>query len=113
MSDPALIYIGHDNIIERVLTEEGAPVELDSVTRVVMKINGIDYDSDILGPSVIWWTDTKVSDYFNATVDILKMKLGGQVGLVEGVYTGCRLIIYDADNQNGIVWEDNIIATVA
>ena len=113
MSDPAQIYIGHDNAIERVLTEDGAPVQLDSITRVVLTINGVDYDSDELGSDVMWWTDTKESDYFEETVDVLKIKLGGQAGLVAGVYSGCRLVIYDADNTAGVVWENDIVATVA
>jgi len=104
------IYLGHDNTIGLLLlNDDVALVDLSAITRVVLTINDTDYDSDSLASSIIWWTDSV--SYRGETVNVIKFKLGGQ-SIVAGVYTGCKLVTFDPDNSNGVVWADDIKVTV-
>jgi len=97
----APVYIGRDNIIRLVLFRDGTVLDdLSGVTRVTVDIDGgtTVIDSDVVGGSVIWWTDT--TQYHGQTVDVLSLQLGGQ-GIAAGTYTDVKLVVYDAIYTNG------------
>lgn len=101
------IYISHDNAFGFALTEDGTLlVDLAWIARVKLIIAGSVYDSDILGTSKIWWTDTKVVN--GTTVNVLQFKLGAEPEVIGGDYCNCRMVIYDASNINGVVWFDDM-----
>lgn len=105
-----IIYLGHDNTIALMLVNDDVPLaDLSAITRAVLTINGTDFDSDSLGSSVIWWADSMT--YQGNPVNVIKFKLGGQ-SIVAGEYTGCKLVTYDPDNANGVVWSEDIKVTV-
>ena len=98
------IYNGSDNSIQYVLLDQGAPItDLSSLTRVTFKIGSTVIDSDVVGSSIIWWTDQ--TDYFGTTTDIVSAALGGQ-GLTAASYPNSRITVYDPANPNGIVWSN-------
>jgi hypothetical protein len=101
------VYLDHDNASRLFLSADGEIVSLSSVTRVIITIDGTDYDSDMLGPSRIWWTDQEEYWRDNQNYDVLKFKLGDQ-DIPKGVYIDCRIIVFDASNPNGVVWKDNL-----
>lgn len=95
----ATVYNGRDNELEfPIFDSAGVVTDLSTVTRVTITIGTTTIDSDVVGSSVIWWTET--ASYRGATVDVLKMVLGGQ-GLAVAEYADCELVIYDADHTNG------------
>jgi hypothetical protein len=100
-----VVFLTHDNASHLFLTEKGQIVGLSSVTRVVITINGTDYDSDDLGATRIWWNEQEVYDEDGELHDVLKFKLGDQA-ITPGEYINCRVTLYDVSNPNGVVWTD-------
>lgn len=108
-----VLYPPYDNVNCLVLTENKEPVSLGSVTSVIIRITGVDYDSDILGGTKIWWNE-QVASPFDKTVlvDALKFKLGQDVGLAKGKYEDCWVILFDVSNPNGVVWTSTMTTQV-
>ena len=101
------IYISRDNAFGFALTEDGdVQTDLSFITRVILTVDGDGYDSDVLGSSKIWWTDTETVS--GVTAEVLQFKLGAESEIVAGAYYDCRLVIYDATNTNGVVWVDDM-----
>jgi len=90
-----IAYIGHDNVIDVQLRDEGIVVDLSAVTRVTLDFNGTVIDSDIhIG--VFDWT---------AGNGVLNIALQGQ-NIATHEHYQAQLVVYDPDNINGIVWGD-------
>ena len=105
------IYLSHDNASRLFLTEDRRVVGLSSVTRVILTIDGTDYDSDDLGPSRIWWSDQELCEQDGQLHDALKFKLGDQA-IPKGRHLNCRLTLFDVSNPNGLVWHDGLTFVV-
>ena len=105
------VYNGRDNIITLVLSNNGSVItDLSGVTRVVVKIDdSTTVDSDVVGSSVIWWTDSLT--YRGATTDVLRFKLGGQ-SLDAGEYQGVEVVFYDGNLTNGAQLQSGMTLTV-
>jgi hypothetical protein len=110
--ETATIYIGHDNTLDLVLVSTAASgtityVDADVFTRYVVDLGDLSIDSEIegLGPDEVFdTTDVVIGE---DTVTALRMKLG----LAEGVEAGsfkARLIGYNTDNPEGLVWQDKM-----
>lgn len=105
--DTEIIYLGHDNEIDLVLLENGAPVALDAVTRVVCDLGATSLDSDSLGFGAGQPFDPTVTGiYGGQSVDLLRLLLGGQ-SIPEGLYRG-RLVLYDPSHPGGVVWTESL-----
>ena len=115
----ATVWANRDNVIELVLRDvQGTLVtSLAAVTRAVAVIGSTAIDSAV-DATAIWWTDTETrtlsidGEDVAFTGAVLKMRLGHS-GLAAGKYTGCCLILFDADdNDDGTTWADDMEITV-
>lgn len=113
------VYNNRDNIEELVLRDRvGALVtDLSSTTRVVVVVGGTEIDSAV-DAAAIWWTDSETravqvsGEDVSFTGDVLKLQLG-HAGLTAGKYTGCCLLLFDAnDNDDGSIYADDMEVTV-
>ena len=115
----ATVYSNRDNVIEFVLRDvQGTLVtSLAAVTRAVAVIGSTAIDSSV-DADAIWWDDTETrtlsidGEDTAFTGHVLKLRLGHS-GLAAGKYTGCCLILFDADeNDDGTTWADDMELTV-
>ena len=109
----APVYSGRDNIISLLIKADGDILaDLSGVTRVTVDMDGgvTVLDSDIVGSSVIWWTDS--TTYRGETVDLLRLQLGDQ-GITAGTYDDVAIIVYDSTYTNGLQVENDIRITVS
>ena len=103
------IYLGRSNTIDWQLQVEQVAVDLLSVTRMVVTIDGVALDSDNLGGNALgnafYWTGNIPAE----GVANLFLKLG-PAALAGGITAGrksMRLTVYDPDNPTGLVWIGN------
>jgi hypothetical protein len=105
------VWLGSDNIAEFVIVNDTPITDLSSLTRVLFCVDGLPADSDDLGSTVIWWTDSvtekSLSDGTLFTGDVVRARLG-QAELLKGDFEDCRLIIFSNEYPNGLVASDNI-----
>jgi len=96
------VYTGRDNTVDLLLKSDGEAQDLSSVTRMrLVDVDGaFDIDSD---------TSAGAFDWDNGTTGKVIIAIGGE-GIAAGRY-GCRLIVYDPTNDDGIVW-GRIVLTV-
>lgn len=86
-----IIYQNRDNTIELALQNNGITIDHALLMRVQLDLQSVVLDSNTH------------PEYFDFThTDRLIMKFGGS-GLAAGGYSA-RLIIYDTDHPNGLVW---------
>ena len=108
----AAVYTGRDNVISLVLEADGERLaDLSAVTRVTVDLDGgmTVIDSDVVGASVIWWTD-QVS-YRGALTDVLRLQLGDQ-SLAVGTYDDVEIILFDVTYPLGLRIETPVRITV-
>jgi hypothetical protein len=93
-----IIYLGHDNEIDRVLKADGVIVPLDQVTRMQAKISSVTVDSED-SPNCFDWDTRGVNG-------IVELKLGGVAALADvKPANSLTLIVFDADHPSGIHWD--------
>ncbi len=103
MSIKETVYLARDNAIDLELRENGAAVDLDAVTRMIL--------TDI---ACVWSVDSQSSHgVFNWMQGDgrLTMKLGSEP-IPVGTHW-CHLIVFDPGNPNGTVWGEKIGIKVA
>ena len=108
----APVYSGRDNVITLVLEADGARLaDLSAVTRVTVDLDGgtTVIDSDVVGGSVIWWTDQIT--YRGAATDVLRLQLGDQ-SLPAGTYGDVGITLFDATYVLGLRVENTVRLTV-
>lgn len=107
----APVFLGRDNLVRLVLSHDGAVLsDLSALTRVVVDFgDGVTVDSDTVGLSVIWWTDTTL--HRGETVNVLTLQLGGQA-IAAGTYDDVTIVVYDSTYTNGLQLENPIRITV-
>lgn len=93
------VYSGHDNIIKLLLKEDGEAVDLSSVTRITMSFGTTEIDTSDAGTTL---TTDGTFDLSEGSSGILSIRLGDQE-IESGAY-GSEIVIYDATNDNGVVW---------
>jgi len=90
-----IVYLGHDNTVDLLLKADGEAVDLSSVTRMTLDVDGTTIDSDESGDAFDWSGETTGK---------VVLALGAEE-LSNGRYTA-TLTVYDPSNTNGIVWGD-------
>jgi hypothetical protein len=108
-----MIFLGRGNTIDWQLQADGAAVDLASVTRMVLQLDGQTLDSDTQGNgqgNTFYWTSgTPGSGEPNLYLR------PGPAAETAGVSTGnhnLRLIVYDPDHPEGLVWISSEPVTV-
>jgi hypothetical protein len=103
------IYLSRDNSIKLGLTADGAPINANTLTRVVAKLTNAagtvtSYDSDTDAAAFDYTSETaQVSD---TVTGILVIKLQDAVAPPAAADDYIMdLILYDAANVNGIHWD--------
>jgi len=91
------VYNDRNNTIDLLLKADGVAVDLSSVTRMIIKDIGGDWEVDENDSSGVFDRDTGVTGK-------VIIALGDQ-DITAGKYW-VRLIVYDNVNTDGIVWED-------
>ena len=95
-------YIGKDNGIDLQLLADGAPLDLSSVTRMILRDAGCVWEVDsTTSPGAFDWS---------AGNGVISLTLGDEP-IAAGAYS-CWLIVYDPTNTYGIVWEEQLRLTV-
>lgn len=102
------VYIGHDNTFRKCLYSGSSAVDLSSVTKIELTINGTTYDS------------TSEPDAFDYTSEAATGHITFKLGAIASLSTAvrdqvCELVVYSADYPNGYVWGtiDINVTTVA
>lgn len=110
--ETAIVYINHDNTLDLVLVSTAASgaityVDADVFTRFTLEAGGVIIDSVIegFGPGDLF--DTVDVTIGTATVTALRMRLGQVTSIPAGSYKA-RLVGFNTDNPNGLVWQDKI-----
>lgn len=91
-----LVYLDHDNIIQLILTSEGAAQPLSGITKMTLSFGGVLIESDNGDTDPIRWAK---AGYDTGEV---RFYLGDQA-ITAGSYD-VPLVVYDANHTNGIVW---------
>lgn len=91
-----VVYLGHGNRIDLLLKADGVAVALTSVTMMTLTVGTTLIDSNNGAADPIQWA--KVG-YATGEIRII---LGAQT-ILGGKYNA-PLIVYDATNEDGIVW---------
>lgn len=105
------VYPGRANTLEYVLTENGQPYSLSTVTRVAVHFGETIIDS-ATAPAAITWAQRSVpyQDREQA-LWVLTLNLGGQT-IPAGTYRA-RLYIYAPGYESGFQWASNLPVKVA
>ncbi len=102
------IYLGRSNTIDWQLQADKEAVNLSSVTRVVATIAGIELDSDLLGGNgdgnAFHWTSGVPAE--GVANLFLRLGVAAAAANVPLGRQTLRLVVYDPDNTNGVVWVD-------
>lgn len=112
-----VVYLNRDNAIDLALMADGAPVAASALSRVVLVLGATTLDSAVLGfgaDQPFDCTRTQSATIFGVSypaLSSLRLTLGHVSGLAAGDYTA-RLITYDDDHPNGLVWTEALEITV-
>lgn len=91
-------YVGRDNEIALQVIADGAPIDGTAVTRTLLRLtpeaggDAVDVDSDAHAGVFQW-----------RVPGIVEIKLAAAAHVGAARYTA-RLIVFDADHPNGLVW---------
>ena len=99
-----VVYLGHDNSIDLLLKADGTAYDLSSITSATITIGTTTLTSTNASNGTIRWNK---SGYDTGEI---RLFLGDQ-SLTAGTYRRAYLVLYDAENTNGIVW-GNIRITI-
>lgn len=96
------IYLDKNNAIDLILLADGVAVDLSSVTRMILRDVGCEWEVDSATSAVAFdWS---------AGGGVLSLRLGDET-IPPGAYN-CWLIVIDPTNTDGIVWEEQLRLTV-
>lgn len=90
------IYVGRDNLINLLLKADGVVQDLTAVTKIELLYKEGYYDSDNFASAFDY------STYATSGIVILDI---GSIGLEAGQDKNAELIVYDASNASGIIWD--------
>lgn len=101
LSNEEIVWIGHNNSIDLKLYNDGAEVDLASVTEMRLAIGSvIIVSTDAAGGAIRW----NQAGYDEGEIRILA---GGATALSTGRFNGA-LVVYDPTNPLGVVWDNEI-----
>lgn len=100
MSTPSteIVYLGHDNSVDLLLKADGVAVDLAAVTAATITVGDVTISSDNEDTDPIRWAK---SGY---TTGEIRLFLGVESIVASTTVYPAYLVIYDAENPNGIVW---------
>lgn len=99
------VYLGHDNSIDMILKADGVAQSLAAVTSMTLTFGTLKITSTNQVNDVIKWNQ---GGYATGEV---RFFLGAQ-NIPPGLYTA-PLVVYDASNDDGIVWTRIRISVIA
>jgi hypothetical protein len=102
-----IVYLGHDNTNDLLLRSDGVPIDITPVTRFTLRLGATTIDSAVDTDAFTWPVDRT---WKKQAVKALVLQLGS-LQLAAGEYLG-RLVSYDPDNPNGLVWTEELPVTV-
>ena len=103
LTDVEIIHLGRDNSIDFVLYADSTQQDLATVTRIDLRISDeVLTSTDSTGGAIRW----AGSGYGTGEVRIFA-GVATAVSLSTGRFSRA-LVVYDATNTNGVVWDDNI-----
>lgn len=101
---------GRDNAEEVVLLRGASPVPLAAVQRVVVVVAGQTLDSDDQEHAQLFeWP--VAATWASRSAEAIRLRLGG-AGLPAGRHGASRLITYDPEHQEGVVWDDALVVDI-
>jgi len=89
-----VVYLGKDNTIDLLLKADGEAQDLSDTTRMTLGLDDTVIDSA---------TSPDAFDWDTGTTGKLVLALGAEA-IDAGVYKRAVLVVYNADNPNGVVW---------
>jgi len=105
MSKKEFVYLGHDNSIDLILLSNGVAQDLSGVTKMTITVGGILISSTNQATDPILWIKAGYS------TGEIRLFLGKQ-SILPGNYEA-PLIVFDANDPDGIVWDEIAIQVVA
>lgn len=94
-----IVYLGHDNVIQLLFTEDGMAQDLTSVLKITVTLAGVTIESDNGVSDPITWNKAGME-----TGEVL-LKLGDQSSLKPRVNAyDAVFVVYDGSHPDGIVW---------
>lgn len=96
-----VIYLGHDNVVPLLFKDGDDPVDLSGMTKIAVKISSLEKNSE---------DDPDLFDLTEKADGKIGLKFG-DLDTLPAAEHEIRVTIYDATNDDGIVWihEDNTI----
>lgn len=92
-----IVYLGRDNSIDLLLNADGVAVNLSSVTKMVLVVDGsTQISSTNLGDDPIRWNQVGY--------DTGEVRLFLKDELITSGRHSSQLIVYDPTNTDGVVW---------
>jgi hypothetical protein len=101
LSNEEVIWIGRDNSIDLRLYADSTEVDLGSVTEIRLSVGSVVIASTDSAAGEIRWNQ---AGYDTGEIRILA---GSNTALSTGRFNGA-LVVYDASNLLGVVWDNNI-----
>lgn len=95
-----IVYLGHDNTIDFLLTADNVAYDLVNATKITASIDGTLISSTDKAAGLITW------DQDGYDTGEIRLDLGAQ-SLIEGQHR-MVIVVYDAGNTNGVVWGKGI-----
>lgn len=94
-----VVYLGHDNLIRLIFTENGEAVNLNSVSKISLTLGGVTIESDNGDSDPIQWNKEGME-----TGEIV-LALGSQTRLKPRVNSyDAVFVVYDPSHPHGLVW---------
>jgi hypothetical protein len=94
-----IVFIGNDNIFDRILKADGVAQDLSNVTKIDLVIN------DNLTITNSTGTDFPIKWLSLGTTGLVQFQIGMESGLINGYYDA-QIVVYDATYDDGLVWDD-------
>lgn len=102
LTDKEIIHIGRDNSIDFILYADSTAQDLSAVTEMRLRVGAVIVASTNSTAGDIRWSGAGY-----ATGETRIFAGGTALGLSTGSFTAA-LVVYDATNPSGVVWDDNI-----
>jgi hypothetical protein len=93
-----LVFLGHDNSIDLALTQGIAAQDLTAVTQMTITLGGVTITSDNGSADPIRWAK---AGYGTGEARLFL----GLESIPAGIYPACPLVVYSANNPEGVVWD--------
>lgn len=96
--DKEIVWKGHNNTIDLLLKASSSAVSLTGVTKITATFDTYLISNSSASSGAITWAGSGYS------TGEIRLKLGSDSSLATGTYD-VPIIVYDANNLSGIVWD--------